>query len=338
MRVPAGWTGDPPPVQMHGAAAPRDKELRADPSEPRLNLAPTTSLSPVQVYLLILCAPAAGISLILANKMLMQGFGFSFSGLLVAAHFGCTALVLHVLASVGVFEEKRMELRDRVVLGVVGALAILLGTSSLNSNSLGTFLATNMLTTPSTVFFRFLWEGKRYDARVLGALGLVVAGVALHTSGDHKLGAGPGFGIALLSVVCNAAYQVLQKMRQDSLKINAGQMLQQVAPIVAGAGVLVTVLLELPGLLRTSWSFGLVSALGLTAGMAVLSNVAAGALIGVTSPVTFQVTGYVKTCILFLASLAWEYVGGDHVRVGVSTLGVPVALLGAILYGLWVKG
>ena len=327
---------------MMGLSGDEEEGDTSKPGPPRLALAPGTLLAPWQVYALILAAPAAGIGLILANKMLMNEMNFRFSGLLVALHFASNATVLTLLSWAGAFAHKAMPTYDRLLLGSMGALSIVLGTTSLKINSLGAFLATNMLTTPSTVLLRFLWEGKRYDLPVLGALSVVVAGVALHTINDKDLQAGWGLPVAFVSVICNAAYQVLQKMRQDSLGVNSAQLLQQISPVVAAGGAVVASFEAAGegGFLAIHWSPLLVSALALTAVMAVTSNVAAGALIGVTSPVTFQVMGYVKACLLFLASLAWSYAMGgvESMPAWGSMVGVPLSLLGAVLYGRWVRG
>lgn len=328
-----------------------------------LAMAPGTKLAAWQVYALIATAPAAGIGLILANKALMTEFDFKFPGLLVAVHFASNYIILTLLGNLGLFELRELGWQDRLVLGTCGACAIVLGTTSLRINSLGSFLATNMLTTPMTVLLRFFWEGKRYEARVIAALGVVVVGVALHSLSDEDLSAGWGLPVALVSVTCNAAYQVLQKMRQDALGLNAAQLLQQLSPVVLLAGGAVALLSEMhgqDGFLQRDWSAALWTALGLTAVMAVLSNVIAGALIGVTSPVTFQVMGYVKTCVLFVVSVVWGMLagGGNTAPDAASALrgngslelapavlpplgslvGVPLALMGAIMYGCWVKG
>jgi solute carrier family 35 protein E3 len=325
-----------------------------------LALAPGTKLAAWQVYALIATAPAAGIALILANKALMTEFDFKYPGLLVAVHFSSNYVVLTMLGILGVFELRQLAWQDRLLLGAAGACAIVLGTTSLRINSLGSFLATNMLTTPMTVLLRFFWEGKQYQWRVIGALGVVVVGVGLHSLADKDLSTGWGLPVALVSVTCNAAYQVLQKMRQDALALNAAQLLQQLSPVVMVAGACLSLATECWGegsVLERDWTAELWAALGLTAAMAVASNVSAGALIGVTSPVTFQVMGYVKTCILFLVAVVWEVLlkatphaastgqlpSGQNAPVSGmpplgSLVGVPLALSGAILYGLWVKG
>jgi len=322
-------------------AADDDIKLAPKARTGAMALAPGTTLAPWQVYGLIILAPATGIGLILANKALMQGFSFSFPGLLVALHFTCNAVVLTSVAKLGMFEERGMPTRDRLLLGLSGALAIVLGTMSLRINSLGAFLATNMLTTPATVLLRYLWEGKRYSLPVLGALSLVVAGVALHTLTDKDLHAGWGLPVALVSVSGNAAYQVLQKMRQDSLRVHSAQLIQQISPVVAAVGGLLA-LTEARGeggFAARDWGAPLLAALLLTAVMAVAANVSGGALIGVTSPVTFQVMGYVKTCLLFVVSVAWAGASGGDSGVAVgSAVGVPLALCGAVMYGRWVKG
>jgi solute carrier family 35, member E3 len=342
-------------VQPSGMSAEQDVEMGSPSSEaskarrsPRSvaeSLAPGSKLSAQHIWALVVFAPFAGIGLILSNKALMDGFGFRYSGFLVALHFATNALVLSIMCLGGVIEMRPMSWRDRFLLGGLGAAAILLGNASLRVNSLGTFLATNMLTTPATVLLRFLWEGKRYPPRVLGALGLVITGVALHTLTDKALSVEVGLTVAIFSVVCNASYQLLQKLRQDQLDINAAQLLQQTSPLVSVLGLLISFFTEWwgnDGLMSREFSTPELMMLLTTAVFAVTSNVAAGALIGVTSPVTFQVTGYVKTCLLFLVSLVWDWLATPSSSFVPppwgSLVGVPFALTGAVLYGMWVNG
>lgn len=299
-----------------------------------------SSLTPSQVMMLTIAAPACGVIMILCNKLLMESFGFKFSALLVALHFFGSAVALSVMAALGVFDAVVIPWSDTLLLGLTGAAAIVLGNASLRTNSLGTFLATNMLTTPCTVLLRFAFENQVYPRRVLLALGLLVAGVAFHTLSDVTFSVSLGLPIALTSVVANACYQVLQKIKQDELNVNAAQMIHRIAPVIALAAFAYASVAEASGpagFLAIELRPTTVGMLLLTCLAAVAANVSGGALIGATNPVTFQVAGYVKTIVLFVAALVLSMTAGSdgpQVRWG-SIIGVPLAIVGAVLYARW---
>lgn len=290
---------------------------------------------------------AASVSIILVNKQIMTGCGFEYLSTLLFLNFASTAAVLEVLRRFRCFEVKHLPQGDRWLLSLMATFTVLLNNASNEANSVGLFQIAKLMVVPTVIFLEE--SRKPYSSGVLGSIGVATVGVAIATVSDFQVNS-RGSMLACASVLCTGQYQMWQASKQHEHRVSAIQITYsvgwpQVLVSLAVALLLDVVSPDLKALVLLQNRGGSLLGhqfrgwadfwwLGLGCGLAVAVNVSAYALLGKTSPVTFQVINQLKTCLI----VAFGYIFFDA-QVPLHWLlirfaGVAVAISGIISYAV----
>lgn len=185
------------------------------------------------------------------------------------------------------------------------------------------------------------------------ALSILLAGVGVATVTDVELRPiGMAFGGA--AVFTTAVFQIWQGTKQKEFGISATQLQAGIAPWQSMQAAAVAIATEcycldnkIPGLpCDTATHFFELAYLGdevkrhtlwLVLGtcfLALAVNLCSFGLIGRTSPITFQVVGHAKTCLVLIGGyLFFPSKANDSQQLMNNVFGVSVAMVGVILYG-----
>lgn len=284
----------------------------------------------VSAMLLNFCS---SISLVVVNKMVMDHHHFRFAVTLTCFHLCCTFILLLFTARLGVFEIKRLPLKDvsKLAAGTMGFIC--LTNLSLQHNSVGFYQVMKVMTTPTVVVIESLLYQKYLDTPLKIALIPVCLGVIVTTVTDFRLNA-IGAAYATAGVIVTSFYQIWSGTLQKSLDCNALQLQTYVSPLAA--------LFILPFIpifdnysladLDSIWFYtfnpvntGLILITGL---FGFLVNVSIFLVIGRSSPVSYNVLGHGKTVFVL---------GSDFMFFGrpfnfQSTIGIVFTMLGVFWY------
>jgi solute carrier family 35 protein E3 len=324
---------DAEPIAASAVAAPRS-ELPPVDSSTMLSRA----LTNVSLIGWILGSIFSSVSLILVNKFVMQEpYNFKFVFTLTAAHFTVTALGMEVMAMMKFFKRSRMPLLEMLLMAAMCIGSVAFMNFSLQYNSVGFYQVTKLLTIPCMVFLDRFVYGKFYSRRLYLTLAIVLLGVAVATVTDMQVSAvGSVFGA--LAVAFTTQFQIWQGQKQKQHGLDAMQINHSQSPPAAVLCGLLALIFECQGtdpktnVLLHEFSADEVRMIFFSCILALSVNMCTYALIGKTSPVTFQVVGHAKTCLILIGGFVFFPLPPANLLIK-NVIGICIALAGVIIYG-----
>jgi len=299
-----------------------------------------------------LCNIIASVGIILTNKQLVTGLDFHFILTTLCLNFITTSTVCSALCYAGHFAPKSFPAWDRWRLALLAVLTVLLNNSSVEANSVGFYQIFKLLIIPTVILTERVQGVKRsYSWPIITSLIVSSVGVGMATISDVQINV-RGFILACLSDIITAQFQIWQSGKQHEHGLSSMQIQHAVGwsqTLLAAVGTLLfdvcfpsvkgRLLLRPGGLLEHTWKGGFLEGWWLVAccAIAVVMNLSTYTLLGKTSPVTYQVIGQVKTCLI----VTFGYYVFDSKAPSVSTAwlifrfaGVAVASSGILSYGV----
>ncbi|KAL8503299.1 hypothetical protein ACS0TY_022151 [Phlomoides rotata] len=232
------------------------------------------------------------------------------------------------------FEHKPIDFQTAIGFGVLNGISIGLLNLSLGFNSVGFYQMTKLAIIPCTVLLETLFLTKTFSKSIKLSLAILLVGVGIATITDLQLNM-LGSCLSFLAVVTTCVAQIMTNTIQKKYKISSTQLLYQSCLYQA-----VTLLIPGPFLDRlltgkSVFSFEytprVVVFIVLSCLISISVNFSTFLVIGKTSPVTYQVLGHLKTCLV----LAFGYCLLQDPFSWRNILGILVALVGMILYSYY---
>jgi solute carrier family 35, member E3 len=240
-----------------------------------------------------------------ANKLVFNK-GFGFATTLTFIHFVCTFLGLLLLARLGLFVPKRLDIRKASNLALAGMGFVVFSNLSLQYNSIGFYQVMKHMTVVGVIIIEAVAFGKYLPRVFYGAIVCMCIGVCVTGATDFKLNL-TGTVYALLNILCTSFYQIWCGSLQKSLGANPLQLQLYIAPLSAIFIIPVVPLLDnwRPSSPDSIFSFAfnvpVLQSIAFTGLLALCVNISIFLLIGKTSAVTYNVVGNAKTAFLLAA-------------------------------------
>ena len=291
----------------------------------------------------------SSVSLVLVNKLVFSA-GFKFPLSLSFCHFCFTVVFYRLLRCAGFYEANQtMPQIEKFKVALAGFASIGFMNLSLNSNSVGFYQITKLTIIPVTLAINLLY-GVHTNGKIKLALLILLAGVGVATVTDVQLRP-IGLVYGALAVLTTAVFQIWQGSKQKEFSMSGTQLQAAVAPWMAAQSLAVAAAAEgvcwkpdgsCPKLvqdfvLEAAASDDGVRTLGLvlaTCFLALAVNFCSFGLIGRTSPITFQVVGHLKTCLVLVGGyVLFASKQQDPHQLQNNIIGVSVAMVGCVLYG-----
>eukprot|EP00243_Klebsormidium_subtile_P002732 TRINITY_DN15529_c0_g1_i1.p1 TRINITY_DN15529_c0_g1~~TRINITY_DN15529_c0_g1_i1.p1 ORF type:complete len:348 (+),score=66.76 TRINITY_DN15529_c0_g1_i1:263-1306(+) len=273
----------------------------------------------------------SSVSIVLCNKQLMSGLKFNFGTTLTAWHLFVTFIFLHCARHFNFFEHKAMEFKPLLYFGILNGASIGLLNLSLGFNSVGFYQMTKLAIIPFTVFFETILFGKHFSRQVQLSLVMLLVGVGIATVTDVELNF-LGSVLSVLAIVTTCFGQILTNTLQRQHKVSSTQFLYQSSPIMAGAlqltGPMLDQYLTGQSVFYFDYTTTVEAVILLSCTIAILVNLSTFLVLGKTSPVTYQVLGHLKTCLV----LALGFVAFKTPVTFRNILGICIALGGMVYY------
>ncbi|KAF6259079.1 triose-phosphate transporter family-domain-containing protein [Scenedesmus sp. NREL 46B-D3] len=163
-------------------------------------------------------------------------------------------------------------------------------------------------------------------------------GITIATVSDKQVSSNPlGMLVAGLAVLSSSLYQVWMGVKQKQLGVNGNQLLHQVSPIAVLLLAVLVPLAEPVGslsqpedhtLLGFTYSRGAVGWLVLSSCLGLVVTLSTYLFIGVTSPLTYNVVGHLKTVLIVASGVVFF---GDSITLK-KMLGIGCAMAGIVWY------
>lgn len=295
----------------------------------------------------------ASVSIILVNKQIASVCDFHFILTLLCLNFITTGSVLEILVRSGYLEVKHLPAKDRWLIAVMAMLTVLLNNASNEANSVGFYQITKLLIIPTVIGIERLGGVRRsYSTGIIVSLFVASIGVAVATASDFEVNL-RGTILAFLSILATAQYQIWQSGKQHEHGVSAMQITYSVSwpqsIVGVSAALLVDVLcpsikdyilLRKGGLLEHEWRsqgedvFWIVACCAI----AVVMNISTYGLLGKTSPVTYQVLGQVKTCLIIGLGYVFFDAKVPPEWLLIRFTGVGIAVVGILSYAFFKQG
>lgn len=276
----------------------------------------------------------SSVSIVICNKALMSSLHFNFATTLTSWHLLVTFCSLHVAQLLKFFEHKPIDFQTVIGFGVLNGISIGMLNLSLGFNSVGFYQMTKLAIIPCTVLLETLFLSKIFSKSIKFSLSILLLGVGIATITDLQLNM-LGSCLSFLAVVTTCVAQIMTNTIQKKYKVSSTQLLYQSCLYQS-----VTLLIPGPSLDRfltgkSVFSFEytpqVVAFIVLSCLISISVNFSTFLVIGKTSPVTYQVLGHLKTCLV----LAFGYSLLKDPFSWRNILGIMIALVGMILYSYY---
>ncbi|KAF0931790.1 hypothetical protein E2562_005768 [Oryza meyeriana var. granulata] len=274
---------------------------------------------------------ASSVAIVICNKALISTLGFPFATTLTSWHLMVTFCTLHVAQRMRFFEPKAVDGQTVILFGLLNGTSIGLLNLSLGFNSIGFYQMTKLAIIPFTVMLETIFLKKRFSESIKFSLLILLLGVGIASVTDLKLNL-LGSILSGLAIATTCVGQILTNTIQKRLKVSSTQLLYQSAPyqaaILFATGPFVDHLLTNRSVFAHKYSAPVVGFIVLSCLIAVSVNFSTFLVIGTTSPVTYQVLGHLKTCLI----LSFGYTLLHDPFTMRNILGILVAIFGMALY------
>ncbi|XP_057472562.1 UDP-xylose transporter 3-like isoform X2 [Actinidia eriantha] len=273
----------------------------------------------------------SSVSIVICNKALISTLGFTFATTLTSWHLLVTFCSLHVALWMKMFEHKPFDPRAVLGFGILNGTSIGLLNLSLGFNSVGFYQMTKLAIIPCTVLLETIFFMKKFSRNVQISLTILLLGVGIATVTDLQLNV-LGSVLSLLAVVTTCVAQIMTNTIQKKFKVSSTQLLYQSCPYQAITlfitGPFVDGLLTNQNVFAFKYTPLVLAFIVLSCLISVSVNFSTFLVIGRTSPVTYQVLGHLKTCLV----LAFGYVLLHDPFSWRNILGILIAVVGMVLY------
>ncbi|EAN85729.1 hypothetical protein C3747_211g65 [Trypanosoma cruzi] len=267
----------------------------------------------------------SSIAIVFCNKLIFEDHDFRASTTLTLIHFVMTFLGLVFCLAGGMFKFKRLSLMKVMPLSVSFCGFVVLTNMSLMYNSVGFYQLMKVLTTPLLVLMETVIYDKKFSKKIKVSLLLICFGVSVATVTDSEVNL-VGTLVALSALFVTCQYQIWVGTKQKDLGCDSFQLLLYQAPL---SSVLLLPIAYFTELRRLHYPCNdTLSVILLSGFVAFIVNLSIFLVIGKTSPVTYNVLGHFKLCVILLIG----HVFFDGPMGSKRFLGVLLTLVGVFWY------
>ncbi|CAL7942666.1 unnamed protein product [Xylocopa violacea] len=267
------------------------------------------------------------IVIVLLNKWLYVHTGFP-NVTLSMIHFVITFVGLIICEKFDVFCIKDIAIKEMFLIAMTFCGFVVLTNLSLAHNTVGTYQVAKMLTTPCVIIMQIIFYNKHFSVLVKLTLIPIILGVIINFYYDIQFNI-IGTLYATAGVLVTSLYQVMVNIKQREFQMDPMQLLYYQAPLSAATLFFIVPFLEpVQHTFARRWSLVDISMVILSGIVAFFVNLTSYWIIGKTSPLTYNMVGHSKFCLLLL--------GGSlifHESLAINqVVGITLTLVGIILY------
>jgi len=270
------------------------------------------------------------ILIIWTNKLAYQN-GFKWALSLTVLHFCITFLGLEICARCGMFVRKQLKIMSVVPISAAFCGFVLFNNLSLQYNVVGMYQLLKVMTTPCIVCMQFFLYQVSLPRDQMIALVPICIGVVIATVSSIDINFwGLFWGIA--GILSTSIYQIWVKTEQSNLEASSQQLLYYQAPVSAFMLICIIPFVEdifgPEGLLSFQWEPVVTFYVFLSSALAFLVNLSIYLVISSTSPVSYNVLGHGKLCVILASGFL---LFGDSFSFKIF-LGVVTTFGGVVYY------
>ncbi|XP_058758527.1 UDP-rhamnose/UDP-galactose transporter 6 [Vicia villosa] len=273
------------------------------------------------------------VGIIIVNKALMGGYGFSFATTLTGLHFVTTTLMTIVLRMLGYIQPSHLPLSELLKFVFFANFSIVGMNVSLMWNSVGFYQIAKLSMIPVSCLLEVCLDKIRYSRDTKLSIGVVLLGVGVCTVTDVSVNT-KGFVAAFIAVWSTSLQQYYVHYLQRKYSLSSFSLLGHTAPAQAGSLLLLGPLLDYwltnNRVDRYAYDTPSVMFIILSCTIAVGTNLSQFICIGRFTAVSFQVLGHMKTILVLV--MGFFFFGKEGLNLHV-VVGMIIAVVGMMWYG-----
>ncbi len=252
----------------------------------------------------------ATVAVTFINKICFSRVDFGFPATLCNIHFMVTFIGVEIMRRLGIFRSlhesktSRPSLRDPnflVICTVVGIVTPLNNTS-LKLNSVGFYQIFKLLVTPGVVFLEYVLDEKVLSRSRALALTAVCLCVLVSSRADLQFSV-YGTICASIWVPLAAAYKVQWGRVKKMYSCSTLQLMYAVLPYALTVQIIITPLVDPPGVSKFVWTKEAIFWIGLSGVAAFLVNFSGFLVMGNIGALAHVLLGQLKTAVIMIGSL-----------------------------------
>jgi solute carrier family 35 protein E3 len=270
------------------------------------------------------------VAIIWTNKLAYIS-GFVFATTLTVIHFLFTFWGLFIASNARfrLFERKRIPILHVMPISLAFCGFVVFNNLSLQHNPVGTYQLLKVLTTPTIVLIQYICYDTRLPTIQIISLVPVCVGVIIATVSSLEANwKGSLFGVA--GIASTSVYQIWVKTELGRLQCTSEQLLFYQAPLSAFLLLVsLPVTEKLDELISGDWiSLAAIWWTVTSSVLAFLVNLSIFLVIGKTSPVSYNVLGHGKLCVILISGYVFF---GEECNIR-NIIGVVLAVGGIVWY------
>jgi solute carrier family 35 protein E3 len=273
----------------------------------------------------------SSVGVIFINKrMVFMQADFPFGSTLTVIHFLVTFLGCLAFAHFRFFSVKKLQIKSVLSISMAFCGYVVFNNLSLLTNTVPIYQLSKIVCTPLIVAVEYLIYKKREPLPVLLSLIPVCLGICITVYSDSSVNLVGSFW-AVLAIVANSFYTIWGKTKQVELGVSPMQILTYQAPIsvvILAVTVPLLGLDSMPDLMAYKMNVYALWAIGISCIFAFGVNFSFFLFVGQTSPLTMNVVGYLKTCLVFVGGFVFFDTTLSHQQ----GIGIVVAMAGLAAY------
>ncbi|CAI8583340.1 unnamed protein product [Vicia faba] len=273
------------------------------------------------------------VGIIIVNKALMGGYGFSFATTLTGLHFVTTTLMTLVLRMLGYVQPSHLPFSELLKFVFFANFSIVGMNVSLMWNSVGFYQIAKLSMIPVSCLLEVCLDKIRYSRDTKLSIGVVLLGVGVCTVTDVSVNT-KGFVAAFIAVWSTSLQQYYVHYLQRKYSLSSFNLLGHTAPAQAGSLLLLGPVLDYwltnKRVDRYAYDTPSVMFITLSCTIAVGTNLSQFICIGRFTAVSFQVLGHMKTILVLI--MGFFFFGREGLNLHV-VVGMIIAVVGMMWYG-----
>jgi solute carrier family 35 protein E3 len=245
------------------------------------------------------------------------------------------AIGMEIMASM-FFERKRLPLKHTVLMALSCTASIVFMNYSLRLNSVGFYQLSKLLGVPWLIFVQQVFYHKSIITKnITFSLCLILIGLGIATVSDVRINLA-GAIMSALGVMTTTQYQIWQGEKQSEFNLNALQInhAQALPNFITCALFAALIDGQKKQLYEHVWTSEEILLVFLGCLLALFFNLSTYGILGLTSPLTYQVVGHTKTVLIFSSGFFFDS-PKENERFFINLLGLAVTMIGVGLYTLW---
>mmetsp|Transcript_23359 Transcript_23359/g.21248 ORF Transcript_23359/g.21248 Transcript_23359/m.21248 type:complete len:306 (+) Transcript_23359:76-993(+) len=282
--------------------------------------------------IVVICGVIGNISsvvgIVIMNKYITDVDGFDFMVFLSFLHFLFTYIGLHILLCLGVFKANKAPLSGVMPVALGSLMSVAFMNLNLSYNTVGFYQLSKLACIPFTLFVQYLAYKQSVSKVVQLTLIPITFGVGYATVYDVNVNV-IGSIFATVAVVATSLAQIFTNTYQKSLDCNPLQLLYLTSPLITVGMLLLSPFFDdMTALRNYKYTNESILHISISCFFALGVNISNYLVLGMTSPLTYQVLGHLKTVLIIMLGFLIFNKAIDSRNL----TGILIAMAGVISY------